>query len=95
MNLNRGPFSYLALGAVPTNANVCNQYILTRLLLGNIKIINGNNVYRQQLDYSKLTPVLQPHTNGKAFVDFIKNEGISQSGKAFVNKTIGDNRPFF
>lgn len=95
MLIQRGPFSYSAAGAVPTNASACNQYILTKLLLGNITIKNGHNVYRQLIDYSKLTPVSQTLSNGKSFLDFIQSEGIAQTSSEFVTRTITDNRPFF
>ena len=95
MNIQRGPFSYLAVGAVPTNANACNQYILTRILLGNVNIKNNHNIYKQSIDYSKLTPVLQALPNGKVFLDFIQSEGIAQTSAEFISRTITDNRPFF
>jgi hypothetical protein len=95
MKITRGPFNYSSPGPTPNNAQNCNQYILTRLLLGNLKISYENKRHDQILDYSKLTPIQQTQSNAKAFSDFISNEGIAKSVNSFITKTITDNRPFY
>ena len=95
MNINRGTFNFTAVGPCPKNGNVCSQYILAKLLLGNIFVKRGAVNFKQSVDYSSLTPVVQTNSSGAAFLQFIVNEGICNTSAAFIKKTLPDNRPFF
>jgi hypothetical protein len=95
MIIQRGIFEYSTAGKLPSNAQNCSQFILAKMLLGNFTIKNNRISYKQTTNYSTLTPTVQTDKNTKAFINFLKSEGIGKTQLGFIKKVIPDNRPFF
>lgn len=87
--------TYASLGNVPANAEKSYQYLLTRLLLGNLTISQNGNTFRQRSNFFLLPPQLQVARPSPAFSSYLASSGLGCTGARFVQKTIADNRTFY
>lgn len=85
---------YTFSSRLPKNGDKSVQLILLKLLLGGISIKLSNVSVIQSLDHSIFPSQLQSLTSAKAVNNFLRGS-LGLSAKAFVDRTVADNRRFF
>lgn len=87
--------TYAGLGNIPNNADRSYQYLLIRLLLGNLTLQQHGIELRQEANLFVLPPQKQQLRASPAFNNFLVDSGIGSTGKRFIQKTVADNRSFY
>lgn len=95
MLITKDGVEYQTAGRLPKSAENSFQYLLVRLLTGEIKIKKGSTLVQQSVDYSTLPQSPQTRSPADAFIDFLSSANIGGSAQRFVKVTVGDNREFF
>jgi hypothetical protein len=87
--------TYANLGNIQANADKSYQYLLARLLLGNMTISQNRSTLRQSSNFHLLPPQLQAARPSPAFNAYLASSGLGCTGARFIQKTIADNRTFY
>lgn len=95
MRIASSAFVYTARGSAPERADICSQYILTRLLIGDLSVASRGHRFWQRFDYSKVTPVLTPSERVGALRQYLGECNATVDSSGFVKRSLSDNREFF
>lgn len=90
-----GSFTFSAPGGAPEKAENCFQYLLCRLLIGNLAIQRRGIKVTQLTDYSTITPTVHSRLQPSALESFLRRTGASRSNNLFVKRSIAENRPIY